>query len=132
MGEYTSLAFGKSDKVHISFFDYTSWDLMLATYDGQWKVITLDSTDEVGEMSSIDINILGHPVISYYDRTGSILKVIREEPLAPDIGQVGFNGLMCDEDPGGMGTSISLDSRGNQRVSHKRKSDLIWHYHSLP
>ena len=61
------MAVDESGYAHISYLDSTHVDLKYAYQDlSGWHVQTVDSTDDVGESSSIAIDGDGYPHISYY------------------------------------------------------------------
>lgn len=70
-----SIALDSNDKVHISYFDETNWDLKYATNtSGSWEIFTLDSDGLVGEHTSIALDSNDGVHISYYDYTNKDLK----------------------------------------------------------
>lgn len=131
----TSLAFDSNDLPHITYYDYTSLELILATYSGSsWDyTIVDDGTDgvlnnNVGEMSFIGINELNRWTVTYRDLTAKTLKTARQEPLAPS------GVLLCSEaeNEGGAGSTLVLDPHGNPRVNHNRTLDNMIRYISRP
>jgi hypothetical protein len=71
----TSLEINQSDTIYISYHDAIHGDLRLATFDGTaWITQTVDSTGHVGWYSSLALDAVGCPHISYYDETNGDLK----------------------------------------------------------
>jgi hypothetical protein len=77
VGEDTSIAIDSQGKVHISYGDYTNYDLKYITNTtGIWVVETLDRTGNVGWYNSIAVDSKGKVHISYDDFTNYDLKYI--------------------------------------------------------
>ena len=75
MGYWTSLALDSSSNPHISYYDYTNFNLKYAYYNGTtWQISTVDSIGEVGAWSSIALDSSDNPHISYNSQTNSALK----------------------------------------------------------
>jgi len=73
------LAISEGNEFFISFYNETTRDLMLASKrkDSDWEIITVDSTGDVGQASSIGIGDDGSIHISYFDATHGKLKYAR-------------------------------------------------------
>jgi hypothetical protein len=81
VGGYPSIAIGDSGNPVISYRDWTNEALKVAactTTDcsGTSTITTVDSTGNVGWMTSIAIGDNGYPVISYRDTTNAALKFV--------------------------------------------------------
>lgn len=82
MGRYSSLI-ELDGKPAIAYYNATNGDLRFAYLSGtepteptDWTIVTIDSTDVVGQHASLAI-IDGNPAIAYYDTTNKNLKFAR-------------------------------------------------------
>jgi hypothetical protein len=79
VGLYTSLALDSNEFPVISYYDFTNGDLKLAHCNdadcagSDESVNVVDSTNDRGEYSSLALDSLGQPIISYYDLTSQRL-----------------------------------------------------------
>lgn len=79
VGQHTSLAF-ESGKPRISFYDEGAKDLKFAycdencTQSAQWNSLTIDSSDDVGQHTSLAIDDSGAMHITYYDESNKDLR----------------------------------------------------------
>ena len=71
VGEQSSLAIDSNNHLHVTYLDYTSFNLEYVTYDGSsWSTpVSLDSTDNVGWQSSLAIDSNDNLHVTYYDLT---------------------------------------------------------------
>lgn len=73
VGKSSSLALDGTGFPHISYYDDTTDDLKYARWDGAletgsaWFIQTVDSAGRVGQYSSLALDSIGQPHISYYD-----------------------------------------------------------------
>ncbi len=114
-----------SGNPHISYWDYTNYDLKYAAWDGNgWKIETLDSNGYVGEFTSLALDSAGNPHISYLDYTNDDLKYATWDGNSWNIETVDSNGWVGDF------TSLALDSSGNPHISYcdHTKWDLKYAY----
>jgi len=80
--DYSSIALDSSDKVHLSYYDFTYTgplqrvgDLKYASnFSGQWVISTVDTGGDVGAFSSIAVDSSNKVHISYEDQTNFHLK----------------------------------------------------------
>jgi hypothetical protein len=114
VGEFTSIALDSSDKVHISYWDWTTnQDLKYTTNTtGSWVTTTVDSEGRVGSYTSIAIDLSGNGHISYYDRGNRDLKYAINSSGSWVTTTVDSSGIV------GFDTSIVLDSSGNVHISY--------------
>ncbi len=78
---YTSITIGTDGFPIISYYDVTNGDLKVvhctnASCSTSDTPVALDSTGDVGYYTSITIGTDGFPIISYYDYTNFVLKVV--------------------------------------------------------
>ncbi|MFH0889067.1 MAG: hypothetical protein V1871_07670 [Planctomycetota bacterium] len=113
VGGYTSIAIDSSNKVHISYWDYTNGDLKYATNaSGVWVCSTLDSADRVGGYTSIAIDSNNKVHISYYDSTNSDLKYATNATGSWICSTIDSTGDVGDY------TSIAIDSNNKVHISY--------------
>jgi hypothetical protein len=140
VGQSTSIAIGNNGYPVVSYSDNTNSDLKVAactTTDctGTPKITTVDSTDSVGQYTSIAIGNNGYPVISYYDNTNEDLKVAACTTTdctgTPTITTADSINIV------GWYTSISIGDNGNPIISYYDSTNgalkvaAIW-YSELP
>ncbi len=74
----TSLALDKQGNPHITYYNDGTQDLMYATKDmGNWSITIVDSAGDVGQFSSLVLDSLDVPYISYYQHLGDTIGVIK-------------------------------------------------------
>jgi len=89
VGEYTSIAIGNDGNPIISYYDFTNGDLKIVhctspSCSTQDTPVTLDSAGNVGFYTSIAMTKNNFPIISYFDGTNDLLKIITQiETCAP-------------------------------------------------
>ena len=120
-GFFTSIAIGTDNNPVISYFDTTNDDLKVAhcgnTSCSTGNSITIvDSTDAVGEFTSIAIGADGNPVISYFDATNDDLKVVHCGNTTCSAGN--FITIVDSTDAVGEYTSIAIGTDNNPVISY--------------
>ena len=82
VGQYASLALDSAGNPIISYYDFSNGDLKMATCTANcsgasptWQIVVVDSANDVGRYTSIQLDGSGRPVISYYDVTAGNLKL---------------------------------------------------------
>ncbi|MFA5794029.1 MAG: DUF2341 domain-containing protein [Candidatus Brocadiia bacterium] len=113
VGGFTSMAIDSSNKMHISYYDYSNADLKYATNEsGSWVSTAVESVGDIGEFSSIAVDSNNKVHISYYDRTNTNLKYatnISGAWLAYTVDAGGHNGFY---------SSISIDSDNKAHIGY--------------
>lgn len=129
--ENNSYAVDRNGVGWISYYDQGNGDLRVANYVGtggtgcalsSWTCTSVDTTNDVGQFTSIGIDSNGNPWVSYRDITNTGLRVAR---------YVGSGGTGCAStawtctavyntgDSGSNGTSIAFDKSGVAWVSFR-------------
>ena len=129
VGEHASIAIDAAGNAWVSFYDSTNGNLEVARYVGSggsgcassaWTCETVDSTDDVGQYSSIAIDSSGNAWVSFYDATGGDLLVA--EYVGDASGSCDDTDWDCTDvsttDDVGLDTSIAFHPDGNAWVSY--------------
>ena len=121
---YTSLALDTNDNPRISYADGTNFDLKYAWCEsgchiqGNWQIVTVDSIGSVGFWyTSLALDNIGNPHISYYDDSNDDLKYAWCESDCHIQG----NWQLVLIDPGNLNrsyTSIAIGSNGTIHISY--------------
>lgn len=129
LGSHTSIAFDAVQAPWVSYYDETAGDLSVARYVGSsgtgctssaWTCTAIETTNDVGQFTSIAFDPSGAAWISYYDVTGQNLRVAQ---------YVASSGTGCASSAWtctavettnsvGTDTSIAFDSAGKAWVTY--------------
>jgi len=113
-GGYTSLALDGAGRPHISYHDNAGGGLSSALkyvyHDGSaWNIETVDTAGDAGEYTSIAMDPLGHPHISYYDGDNEVARYATRNGSGWQITTLGA---------AGYGTSIGVDQAGHPHIAY--------------
>ncbi|MCX6695173.1 MAG: hypothetical protein NTU61_02605 [Candidatus Altiarchaeota archaeon] len=121
IGRFTSITIGSDGLPVIAYYDYSNGYLKVAKCGSLNcsvgnQITTIDSTNDVGEYTSIAIGADGFPVMSYYDNTNGDLKVAKCSSLNCSTG----NQITTIDSTGNVGwfTSITIGSDGLPAISY--------------
>ena len=129
VGAYSSIAVDSSNGIHISYFNWTSYDLMYVykASGGSWGTpVTVDSANQVGKYTSIATNSTNGVHITYHYITGDDLKYAYKPSgggwtttTVDSTGQVGdYNSIVVD---GSNHIYISYREGTNTRLKYAYK-----------
>ncbi|MDH3610835.1 MAG: hypothetical protein OEM79_03635 [Nitrosopumilus sp.] len=125
VGLYTSVAIGADDNPVISYYDETTQDLKVVHCGNTLcstgnTITTVDSTDNVGQYTSMAIGADDNPVISYYYLPGGDLKVVHCGNTLCSTG----NTITTVDSTGSVGiySSIAIGSDNNPVISYTDQS----------
>ncbi len=118
VGQYTSLGLNGTAR-HISYYNASAFtfDLKYATCSDNchlavnWSDSTIDSDDQVGQYTSLDLDSSNYPHISYYDTTNTCLNYIYQNAG-------GWQTPQAPSTAGGQYTSIKMDSNNHPHISN--------------
>jgi Ca2+-binding RTX toxin-like protein len=124
VGDYTSLVLDGSGNPVISYSDISDEDLKLAHCDdpncenGGESFARVDGPQDVGTYTSLMLDAVGNPVISYHDGTNGDLKLAHcNDPNCVPGGESTETVDGAGTDAGTF-TSLVLDSAGNPVISY--------------
>lgn len=135
-GTDPSIAIDKNGHAWISYFDFSNFDLKVARYVGsggtgcgspgsnEWTCLTVDSSGDVGNESSIALDSHNRPWIAYRDVNNSSLKVARMTPgTSSGCAAAGWSCTLVDSGAGNAGSNSSI------AIDH---NDIAWiSYHDI-
>ncbi|OGS20830.1 MAG: hypothetical protein A2252_00240 [Elusimicrobia bacterium RIFOXYA2_FULL_39_19] len=137
-GEYTAIALGRDNSVHITYFDWTSNDLRYINWNQQsgWKTpAAVDSSGDIGQYSSVALDSNGYPHASYYDFANGDLK------YAAYNGTVWAYETVYSTNDSGSYSSLALDENNYPHISfydytqgdlkYAYKNSTGWHYETV-
>jgi hypothetical protein len=113
--DYTSIAIDSNDKPHISYCDFSSYNLKYAKQFGNsWKIEVVDDEESVGAYSSLVLDDNDDPHISYSDITDENfdLRYAYKEDGSWNIEIADSDGDIR------KWTSLKLDFEGNPHISY--------------
>ena len=128
VGRDSSLAIDSNDNLHVTYLDYTNYNLEYMTYDGSsWSTpVSLDSTDSVGWQSSLAIDSNDNLHVTYYDYTNGNLEYMTHNGSS-------WTTPVCLESTDNVGwdSSLAIDSSDNLHVTYfdTSNSDLEYMTH---
>jgi hypothetical protein len=121
VGKYTSIAFDKNGNPVISYYDETNSALKVlhcgnSTCSTGNTIATPDSTGTVGQYTSITVDKNNFPVVSFYDVTAGVLKVLHCGNSACSAG----NSIVKPDlsSSNGVQSSIKLNASGNPVIAY--------------
>jgi hypothetical protein len=129
VGSDTSLVLDAAGNPVVSYFDESNRDLKVVHCDdadcagGNESVVTVDSAGAVGGYTSLVLDAAGNPVVSYFDASNVVLKVVHcDDPICAG----GNERIVTVDSARGVGlfTSVVLDAAGNPVVSYYDAANL--------
>jgi hypothetical protein len=127
VGWFTSITIGTDGPPVISYSDFTNKDLKVAkcgnaSCSSGNTITAVDSTEDVGQYTSITIGTDGQPVISYLDGTNGDLKVAKCWNAFCSSGST----ITAVDSAGYVGqyTSITIGTDGQPVISYSTGGDL--------
>lgn len=130
VGSYTSLVLDKTEKPVVSYYDSLKGRLKLLHCKSEnckgaelsSQVPSLATENIVGTYTSLVLDAMGNPVVSYYDSSSGDLKLLHcntPDCMGNDFGKVTTPDTLGDV---GLHTSLVLDAVGNPVISYYNSS----------
>ena len=121
VGQYTWIALDHSGNPVISYYDIANTSLKVlhcgnAACSTGNTIATADSSGTVGQHTSVTVDAKNFPIVSYYDATNGILKILHCGNAACTSGNVIVTPDTATKN--GSHSSIKLDSSGNPIVAY--------------
>ena len=117
-GQEFFLALDAAGHPHISYFDNTNDDLKYASWNGStWDIQTVDSTGNVGRLTSLALDSAGNPHISYFDDSQTALGYAYWDGTTWIVLTVDN---MADM---GRSSSLAIDTAGHPLISYYDMSE---------
>ena len=117
----SSLAIDSQDNPHITYYDDITGDLMYAVKDGGiWTISTIETDGDAGRFSSLELNDLDQPQVSYYRHSSGntgVVKFASWTGAAWDIAVVDTLDSVSVADARQI-TSLELDAQGVPHISY--------------
>jgi hypothetical protein len=118
VGTYTSLALDADGKAHISYSDFTDYDLLYASNkSGAWVGSIVDYVGDVGLYTSLALDLEEKVHISYCDYANDNLKYATNKSGTWAVETVDSYGDV------GRYTSLALDAEGKAHISYHDSSN---------
>ena len=123
VGAFTSLVLDAAGKPVVSYYDFGNADLKLVhcndpncTGDDE-SIVTVESTGDVGGYTSLELEAVGNPVVSYHDETNDDLELVHcNDPNCTGDDE----SIVAVDRTGDVGqhTALALDASGRPVVSY--------------
>jgi hypothetical protein len=121
VGQYTSITLDSSGAPIVSYYDIANADLKVlhcgnASCSANNTITTPDASGTVGQNTSVTVDAKNFPVVSYYDATKGLLKVLHCGDAACKNNNVTFTPDSTGSN--GLQSSIKLSAAGNPIVAY--------------
>ena len=121
-GWYTSIDVDSKNHPHISYLDYTNYDLKYGYFDGdKWNFQIVDAEGSVGWHSSLELDSHDQPHIAYLDSINSTLKYASFDGKSWTTETIDSGGAVG-------GISLALDSNDRPHISYQGSGNAYLEY----